>query len=250
MMRRIGLSLGLSVVVVSQAMAQYIGMPVADPGASNSNWLTRVTAMVSTFGDGTTFYGARAACGVTDDLRVFADVGRIAGLKETAVKIDEDFAGFGGQLGFAYHLPLDLGVDIALRGTVFKPLITSEKSLVSVEGAGMLIVKRDLDIVGGSAGLILGRSLDDSVKGLSWYGSAGANFRSTDLKWKSEVQDAPDSGIGGSDKISTSETIFGGVLGVFYDVNESVSLYAEAGWIDDVVASAGVNFTWPLPEED
>lgn len=186
--------------MAAPAMAQFIGLPYADSAAAPAAGLMRVSGGVI-IGDDANAYGGRFTYGLIEGLALFADLGMI----------DPD----GGDTGLCYQgggkftLPLELPVDVALRGAI--GMSSFDEGPVSV------------DVFDVNVGALISKDMDMFTP----YGFIGLDYEDAEV----DV-----SGIGSASDSETELAIAGGVL---FSLTEQLSLYGELVHIDDLFFGIG-----------
>jgi opacity protein-like surface antigen len=194
-------------LVSASAMAQLAGLPYGD-GAEPAGAGAVGIGGSATFGDDFNLYGGRLSLGLADAVDVFADVGIV----------DPDISGADNELayqaGLKLALPLDLPVDVALRGAVGYTSFDARE-----EG-----VKADVDVLTVNAGVVVSKK----VEALTLYGFAGANYNRTKIKV---------SGIGSE---TDDETELALAAGAKFQLADNLAVFGEYAHIDDSFISVGL----------
>ncbi len=181
-------------------------LPIAEDATSEAGEM-RVSAGVTIESD-FNMYGGRFTYGLTDELSLFAG----AGLADPDAFDSEPYFQVGGK----YVLPVDMPVDLALRGGF---------GIVSFDEGGW-----ELDIWMINAGLLASKAMDDNF---TVYGFGGLSYSKTKVT-------APRMWGGRSSSDTDSELAIAG--GVLYAMDDNISFYAELAHIDDLFVSGGVRF--------
>jgi opacity protein-like surface antigen len=182
--------------LAAPAMAQIMGMPLADSAAAPEQGLLRASGGVI-IGDDANAYGGRITYGLMEGLALFADLGMI----------DPD----GGDTGLCYQgggkftLPLDLPVDVAVRGAI---------GMTSYE-----VLNTDVDVMGVAIGGLVSKEIEQFTP----YGYIGLDYSKVDIE-----------GLGDDDE---TEIAIGG--GVLFALTEQLSLYGEIVNVDDLFFGLG-----------
>jgi opacity protein-like surface antigen len=190
--------------MAAPAMAQFAGLPYADSAAAPAAGLIRASAG-AVVGDDANGYGGRITFGVMEGLALFADLG--------IIDPDEGDTGSAYQGGGKYTLPLDLPVDVALRGTL---------GMASYEAADDV----DADWLFVNVGALVSKE----IEALTPYGFIGMNYSDLEIDWE---------GVGDASEDETDVALAGGVL---FALNEQLSLYGEIIHIDDLFFGLGGRF--------
>ena len=191
--------------MAAPAMAQFIGLPYADSAAAPAQGLLRVSGGV-VIGDEANAYGGRFTYGLIEGLALFADLGMI----------DPD----GGDTGVCYQgggkftLPLELPVDVALRGVV---------GMSSFD-----VGPADMDVFDVNVGALISKDMDMFTP----YGFIGLDYEDAEV-------DIP--GVVSASDDETNVAIAGGVL---FSLTEQLSFYGEIAYIDDPYFGLGGRFTF------
>lgn len=189
--------------MAAPAMAQVLGLPIADGAAAEPQGLLRLSGG-AIVGDDANAYGGRVLFGVIEGLALMADLGIV----------DPD----GGDTGFAYAggakftLPVDLPVDLAVRGTI---------GMSSYEVGPV-----DVDVMDISVGGLVSKTIEQFTP----YGFLGFVYEDVDADFE---------GLGSGSDSDTEIAIAGGVL---FALNEQISLYGELAHIDDLFFGLGGRF--------
>lgn len=209
-MKRLAATLFMVLALVANTMGQGFGLQIAETAAPDKAGVARFTGGV-TLGDDTTFFGGRIAYSLADGVMGFADLGW--------VDVDEWDGGPGLQVGGIFSLPLQqMPFNMALRGTVYKPFIDSDVSIVGFSLWGVI-----------SAPLSMGAPVKKGAahKGVSIYGGVGFDHQRVTI-------DA------GSHDVSDSNTDVGVSIGAIIYVNDQLSFYGELSHVDDPFFGGGI----------
>ncbi|HOW96532.1 MAG TPA: hypothetical protein P5567_03160 [Kiritimatiellia bacterium] len=190
--------------MAAPAMAQFAGLPYADGAAAPEAGLVRGSAG-AVVGDDANAYGGRVTFGVMEGLALFADLGLL--------DPDEGDTGFTYQGGGQYTLPLDLPVDVALRGSI---------GMASYE----VTDDADADWLFVNFGALVSKTIEQFTP----YGFLGMCYRDVEIDWE---------GVGDASEDETDVAIAGGAL---FALNEQFSLYGELAHIDDLFFGLGGRF--------
>ena len=193
----------LACILLSSALStrgQVLGLPVADHAGKIPAGTIDGGAG---FGHSSDFdlYGGRIGYAITDDVRCFGDMGFA----------DNDFV---GQVGSVVSFPLELPIDLGLRGAVYKGF------------------SEDMDVLGLSAMAMT--SMQVYYVGLFVYAGAGIN-----LKLEDKEGEFPDTSSGDETTIDPAAT-----LGFLFPATDNLSLYLEGSYVDPFVVSAGARFLY------
>lgn len=216
-MRKVLVVATVVMLVAGMAMAQGYGMQVGESAAAAAQGAIRVSAGANVGGD-MMFYGARAAYAPVQGLQVFVQ----GGLADSD-DLDSSATSIGG--GAMYALPLQMPVDLAVRGAIDKPLFddieipTYDYYGYSVGGGTMSV-----DVLVMSALALASKSLDQ-VAGLTVY--AGVGFARVSVS------------VGDVDESDTNLELVGGAI---YNVTEQLSVFGEVDYVDDPFFGGGVRF--------
>ncbi|MBU1694623.1 MAG: hypothetical protein KKC51_11760 [Verrucomicrobia bacterium] len=189
--------------MAAPAMAQFIGLPYADSAAAPAAGLIRVSGGV-VIGDEANAFGGRVTFGVMEGLALFADLGLI----------DPD----GGDTGLCYQgggkftLPLDLPVDVALRGVIGMSSFDAGATSVDVFDVNVgALVSKDMEM-------------------FTPYGFIGLDYEDAEVD------------IPGTGSISDDETNVAIAGGVLFSLTEQLSFYGEIVHIDDLLFGLGARW--------
>jgi len=185
--------------MAAPAMAQFGGLPYADSAAAPEAGLMRVSGGL-VIGDDFNTYGGRFTFGLIEGLAIFADIGML--------DPDEGDTGLAYQGGAKFTLPLDLPVDVAVRGTI---------GMASYD-----IDNGDVDSMDFNIGALVSKDLDMFTP----YGFIGFNYLDYEVK-------------AGQQKKSDDETDIALAGGTLFSLTEQFSLYGELVYIDDVLFGLG-----------
>ena len=189
----------VALMMAVPAMAQLAGLPIAG-GAGAGQGVQASGGIV--LGDDFNLYGVRLALAPAPQLKIFGDVG--------ALDPDEGDMGFGAQGGVQYTLPVDLPVDLAVRGVV-------GMAAFDLDGGDVTM----LDLNGG---LVVSKTIEQFTP----YGFVGLNYLDTEID------------LDGGGEVSDDETDLAVAGGVVFAVSEQLSFYAEIAHIDDLFVGGGV----------
>lgn len=194
-------------LISASAMAQLAGLPYGDGAAPAGAGAVGIGGS-ATFGDDFNLYGGRLSLGLADAVDVFADVG----------VIDPDVRGADNELayqaGLKLALPLELPVDVALRGAVGYTSFDARE-----EG-----VKADVDLWTVNAGVVVSKQID----ALTLYGFAGANYARTKVK------------VSGFGSETDDETELALAVGAKLELTDNLAVFGEYAHIDDSFISVGL----------
>lgn len=192
-------------MVAGPALAQLGGLPIAggaDPLAAGA---FRASGGI-VISDDANVYGGRGTFAPMEGLALFGDLGAI------------DFDIPGADLGWAvqggglFTLPVDLPVDLGVRGTL---------GMASASGDGGDVTWTTLN-----GGVLASKKIEMFTP----YGFLGLNFS----KYEYDTD-----GMGDFDDDETDLAIAGGAV---FALNEQISFYGEIAHIDDVIFSLGGRF--------
>jgi len=186
----IAIVLGMAV----PAMAQFAGLPISGGAAAPEAMKAGLGAGVVLNSD-INLYGVRMGFTPTAGLTFFGDIG--------ALDPDIGDMGMAIQGGALYSLPVDLPVDMGLRGTLGW-------------GGYDLEVDGDVTFFNFNGGLLISKAIDIMTP----YAFLGLNYVDATVKV-------------GDIEASDNQTDFAGTLGLSLKVAEGVSVYAEYSYIDD-----------------
>ena len=176
------------------AMAQFAGLPIAGGAAAPEAMEAGVSGGV-VLGNDINLYGGRMGFAPMAGLVFFGDIG--------ALDPDDGDMGWSVQGGAQYTLPVDLPVDLALRG-------------VLGWGGYDLEVEGDVTWVNVNGGLVISKAIDIVTP----YAFVGLNY--TDA-----------TATVGHIEVSEDQTDFAGTIGLSVAVTDPVSIYGEYSYIDD-----------------
>jgi hypothetical protein len=202
-MKKAILFLCLSMFAAS-AMAQFLGLPIADSAQAPATGETSVSAG-AVMGDDFNLYGGRLSFAPVRPLAVFADLG--------AIDPDGGDTGLAFQLGGKFTLPLkESPVDVALRAVW--------------DWASFDLKAGDVTSTGFNAGVLVSRE----VNLISPYAYAGLNFVDSEIKVK------------GGGKNSDDSTDLALAIGTLIRLSEQISLYVEFAHVDDAFIGFGARW--------
>ncbi len=192
---RIIIAAVMSSLVATQAMA-VIGLPYAERATTTAGEMS-VQGGITLESD-LNMFGGRVNYGIMDGVSVFAGGGIF---DWDHVRDSELYLQGGGK----YTLPLDLPVDLAIRGAV---------GYVSFSGANIMTI---------NGGVLASADLDPMI---TVYGFGGLSHARTSVSH-------------GRDSSDTELALAGGAL---FNITENLSLYAELAHIDELFISGGAKF--------
>jgi len=186
-------------MLAGSAMAQFSGLPIGGGAAATEAGALGVSGGV-VLGDEFNLYGGRMSFAPAAGLSLFGDLGAF----------DPDLGDMGVALqgGALFTLPVDLPVDLGLRGTI---------GWTEFEMMGF-----DADSLGINGGLVVSKTIDL----LTPYAYIGINY--VDATVETELAD-----------VSEDETDIALAGGLSVALNNQVSLYGEIAYIDDVFFGLG-----------
>lgn len=194
---------GMMVLVVLAfavpALAQFAGLPIAGGAVAPAGLMQGSGGVV--IGDDFNVYGVRGTFAPIEGLALFGDVG--------ALDPDEGDMGWAVQGGGLFVLPLDLPVDVGLRGAAGL--------------GGYDLDGGDATVLDLNAGVLASKTIEQFTP----YAFVGLNY----FKWEVDVDHG-----GEVDDDETDLAIAGGAS---FAVNETFSLYAEIAHIDDLFFGLG-----------
>ena len=224
-MKKVSALFGVFLAITGSCIAQGpYSLQIGETAAPAKEGMASATAGVN-FGPHSMYAGARGAFGPMDDLLVFAD----AGLAD----VDRWDGGACFQGGGMFTLPIPLPVDIAIRGTIYKPFIDSH-----------------VRIWGGTLGGIISRDLESIVPGLSTYGYIGLDLRTTteSVRLWNEPADAPANDVvrtlGGKVNVTDDSLDVAVALGAVFRIDDRISAYGEISHDDDLFIGGGCRMTF------
>lgn len=183
-------------------MAQFAGLPIAGGATAPGAGAAGISAGL-VMGDDFNLYGGRVSFAPMAGLALFGDAG--------VIDPDGDAdAGLALQGGGLFSLPLDLPVDVGLRGTFGLAGFDMEGGELSM-----------WDITGGVLA-------SKTIEKLTPYAFLGLHHVDTTVD------------IDGGGEVSDDETDLAVAGGVVFAVSEQLSFYAEIAHIDDVFVGGGV----------
>jgi len=201
--------IGLVVLMLAfPAMAQLAGLPIAGGAEAPAGVLQGSGGLV--LGDDFNVYGVRGTFAPVEGLALFGDAG--------ALDPDEGDMGWAIQGGGLFVLPLDLPVDLGLRGAI---------------GFGGF----DIDEAGVDASATLmtlngGVLASKKIEMITPYAFAGINYADTTVD------------IEGYGEESEDETDLAVAAGVAFSLSEQIAFYGEIAHIDDVFFGLGARVTF------
>ncbi len=189
------------------ALAQFLGLPIADDAKAPTMGTTRISAG-GVQGDEFNLYGGRLSFAPIGRLALFADVG--------AIDPDRGDLGFACQLGAQFTLPLGQSrpVDVALRA--------------AWDQARFDLDAGDVESSGFNAGVLVSRE----VKLFSPYAYLGLNFVDSEVKVK------------GGGKASDDSTDLAVAVGTLIRLADPFALYVEFAHVDDPFVNFGGRWTF------
>jgi hypothetical protein len=189
-------------LVPLSALAQFLGLPIADTAKAPAMGETVVSAG-GMLGDEFNLYGGRLSFAPLGRLAVFADLG--------AIDPDGGDVGFAFQLGGKFTLPLNQSnpVDVALRAVW--------------DRAGFDLDAGEVTSSGIHAGVLVSRE----VKLFSPYAYLGLKFTDSEVKLK------------GGGKVSDDSTDLAVAAGTLIRLTEPFALYVELAHVDDPFVNFG-----------
>jgi len=235
--------IGVVVVTAVCAYGQFpSGLPVLEHARAEHGGEFKVGGLAAMVPESATLLGARGSLRLSEGLMLFVDGGQISAYAFQAA-IEREGAEYTAkyvQPGVLFTLPLDaleLPVQVALRGTLFKaffPAITGSRDL---GGHGSAEYELELDATGTSLGaLVSGSPMED----LDLYG--GLIHHSLTTKYSEKFDAKMNSGrllTTGGVREDTTQSAVGPTLGAAYSVAETFALRGEISFIDEFVFSAG-----------
>lgn len=184
------------------ALAQLAGLPIAG-GAVAPEGLMQASGGV-VFGDDFNTYGVRGTFAPIEGLALFGDAG--------ALDPDEGDLGWAVQGGGLFVLPLELPVDLGIRGALGFGGFDADVPGVDATATLMTL----------NGGVLASKTIDM----LTPYAFAGINYVDTTVE------------VNGHDS-SDDETDLAIAGGAVFAVNEMLSFYAEIAHIDDLFFGLG-----------
>lgn len=188
------IAVAIVLMMAVPAMAQFAGLPIGGGAAAPEAMKAGLGAGVVLNSD-VNLYGGRMGFTPTAGLTFFGDVG--------ALDPDIGDLGLAIQGGALYSLPVDLPVDMGLRGTLGW-------------GGYDLEVEGDVTYFDVNGGLLISKAIDIMTP----YAFLGLNYVDNTVTV-------------GHVETSDNQTDFAGTLGLSLKVAEGVSVYAEYSYIDD-----------------
>lgn len=185
------------------AMAQLAGLPIAGGAEAPAGVLQGSGGLV--LGDDFSLYGIRGTFAPIDGLSVFADAG--------VLDPDEGDMGWAIQGGGLFVLPLNLPVDVGLRG--------------ALGFGGFDADARDSDVTVTLMTLNVGVLASKKIDMLTPYAFIGVNYADTKVDIK---------GYGDASEDETDPAIAAGVV---FALNDQISFYGEIAHIDDLFFGIG-----------
>ena len=192
-------------MLAAPAMAQLAGLPIAG-GATAMKGVGASGGVV--LGDDFNLYGARVNFAPADGVLFFGDAG--------ALDPDEGDMGWAIQGGGQFTLPVELPVDLALRGAIGFGGFDAEE--VDVSATLMTL----------NGGLVVSKTIET----LTPYAFLGINYADTTVEIKGYDEESED---------ETDAVVAGGLS---VALNEQISLYGEIAYIDDVFFGFGARMNF------
>lgn len=239
-MRRLLGTLLVIGLLTTQALGQGFGLQVADTAAAANSGMIQASAGLAV-GEDAKFIGARAAFAPLSGLKVFVDGGMILLGEVGSISVDDSNTGFGVAGGVLYTVPVQLPVDLAVRGTVYKPFFKDMNSEESIAGVGSMEIS--VSIIGMNIAAVA--SMADVVAGLSPYVAAGLNYVRTTVEGSLELDIGHGMGAHSQswdDTMSDTDPFIS--AGVIWALNNLLSFYAEVSHMGDLFAGAGARATF------
>ncbi|MGD9612839.1 MAG: outer membrane protein [Kiritimatiellia bacterium] len=201
--------IGLMVLACAgSALAQLAGLPIAGGAAAPAGRLQGSGGVV--LGDDFNTYGVRVAYAPIEGLAVFGD----AGLLDP----DEGDMGWAIQGGGLFVLPVDLPVDVGVRGTIGYGGFDFDEA--GVEGDATLLTL--------NGGVLASKTVDRFTP----YAFVGVNYADTEVD------------VEGYGDESEDETDLAIAAGTTFALNEQLSFYGEIAHIDDVFFGLGARYAF------
>jgi opacity protein-like surface antigen len=219
----------IAITLLAAPAFAVLGLPYADDATTRQGEIG-VTGS-ATFESDVNLYGVRGSYGIIDGLSIFLG-GGLVDPDEGSVD-SEPFV----QVGGTFTLPLELPVDLALRGSFG---MASFEAKESASGPGWSVsAKGDLDIWTLNAGVLASMAVDPMI---TVYGFGGISYQNTKMKirYTETFLGISDSGSMSESDTDTELAIAGG--GMFH-LNENITLGAEISHIDDTFISVYGRFT-------
>ena len=182
-------------VLAVPALAQFAGLPIAGGAAAAPGGAFSASGGV-VIGDDVNLYGVRGGFAPIEGLALFGDAG--------VLDPDEGDMGWAVQGGGLFTLPLELPVDVGVRGTL---------GFAGYDGDGGDVTY--MDIMGG---LLVSKAIQQ----LTPYAFLGFNYMDYEVELDGYHGDYSD-----------DETDAVLAAGVEFAINEQISLYGEIAHIDD-----------------
>ncbi len=187
--------------IAAPAMA-FLSQPIADD-ANTYEGQMRVSGSISLESD-VNLFGGRFTYGIMDGLAAFGGIGLI----------DPDTGAYDAspyfQLGGQYLLPVELPVELAVRGAF---------GITSISGSRGF---RDLDIWTLNVGALASKQIDQMF---TVYGYGGVSHQDWDYGFTSDTELEPAI-----------------AAGAIYTLNRNVSFFGEFSHIDDLFVSFGARY--------
>jgi len=195
--------IAMVLVMAVPAMAQFAGLPIGGGAATPEAMKAGLGAGVVLNSD-INLYGGRMGFTPTAGLTFFGDIG--------ALDPDTGDMGLAIQGGALYSLPVDLPVDMGLRGSLGW-------------GGYDLEVEGDVKFFDINAGLLISKAINIVTP----YVFLGINYVDATVK----IRDV---------ETSDDQTDFAGTIGLSLELTEGVSVYGEYSHIDDSFFGFGGRF--------
>jgi opacity protein-like surface antigen len=192
--------------LAAPAMAQFIGLPIAGGAAAPEVGQFGISGG-AVINDDVNGFGGRVSFAPAQGLSLFGDVGI---LDWDTSGVDN---GLAVQAGALFTLPVDLPVDMAVRGTV-------GMTKTDIKGGG------DISTFDLGGGLLVSKAFD----AITPYGYVGIQYTDAEV----------DTDGFGKQSDDDTELAIGG--GVSFALNDQFSLYGEMIYIDDPFFGVGGRF--------
>lgn len=187
------------------ALAQISGLPIASGADSMDAGALRASGGI-VLGDDFNLYGVRGTFAPIQGLAVFGDAG--------VLDPDAGDMGWAVQGGGLFTLPVDLPVDLAVRGAVGFGGFDADVPGVDASATIMTL----------NGGVVASKKIEMFTP----YAFAGLNYAKT----KVDVDGAGDA--------TDDETDLAVAGGAVFAVNDQISIYGEIAYIDDLFIAGGV----------
>jgi hypothetical protein len=238
-------------VAASRVAAQYPGGPVLDGAEPGEKKAIVGAGMFSSTLDGSYYLGARGGYRITDSVFAFADVGWMSSLRFEAAGEPAALPATVVQPGVLWDLPRsalrDLPLDVALRGTLFKPFLSGHETTVPILGNAVKDMTVNAEAIGGAVEALAGKDVKEKVR---LYGVLGLHYLRVTSSGQyvihtrygnNEVPARPGGRYGPE---SDASAYVGVTAGGEYRFTPTVSAVVEVSYVEEPLIAAGVRGTF------